>query len=65
METACPISKSSKGWECLDTRSALDSCGGCLSAGGINCLNIPGVMGVGCVDSTCEVCERESMNNPS
>ncbi|KAM0753148.1 hypothetical protein T439DRAFT_378864 [Meredithblackwellia eburnea MCA 4105] len=53
-ETACPLGR---GWECLDTTSALDSCGGCTSArgGGVNCLTLPGAMGVACVESKCEI----------
>ncbi|KAL8283468.1 hypothetical protein RQP46_005571 [Phenoliferia psychrophenolica] len=54
-ESACPIANSKDGWECLDTRTSLDSCGGCLATGGVDCLAIPGVMGVGCVSSQCEI----------
>lgn len=51
-ETACAIGK---GWECIDTTSSLDSCGGCMGSGGENCLSITGALGVGCFESKCQV----------
>ncbi|KAL8281058.1 hypothetical protein RQP46_006416 [Phenoliferia psychrophenolica] len=59
-ERACPLGTTG-GYECLDTRTSLDSCGGCLvseslhSPVGKNCLSIPGVMGVACQDSACNI----------
>ncbi|KAL8278341.1 hypothetical protein RQP46_009233 [Phenoliferia psychrophenolica] len=47
-ESACPVGLGG-GYECLDTRTSLDSCGGCRFEGGVNCLEIEGVMGVGVV----------------
>ncbi|KAF9515657.1 hypothetical protein BS47DRAFT_775421 [Hydnum rufescens UP504] len=54
------------GFECLDTRSHLESCGGCTLAFGTNeatgqdCTAIPGVLGVLCEESKCVVhsCRR-------
>ncbi|GAA5879869.1 hypothetical protein JCM8547_006221 [Rhodosporidiobolus lusitaniae] len=44
------------GYECLDTTSAIDSCGGCASTGeGKNCQMIRGVQSAGCEDSQCRV----------
>lgn len=62
-ETACPSSSSpsnpsSAGYECLDPRTELQSCGGCATLGeGMDCTAIPGAMGVGCQDGQCVVCE--------
>ncbi|KAI5480749.1 acyl-CoA N-acyltransferase domain protein [Pseudohyphozyma bogoriensis] len=53
-ERACPVG-SGDGWECVDTTTSLDSCGGCLTDTGVNCLAIRGALGVSCVDSKCEV----------
>ena len=47
------------GYECLDTRYSLESCGGCSSMGefsaGVNCLALPNSSGVGCDNGTCVV----------
>ncbi|GAA6028456.1 hypothetical protein JCM8097_007037 [Rhodosporidiobolus ruineniae] len=54
-ETACPLP--SGGFECIDTATSLNSCGGCVGAGesGQNCLAIPGALNVQCMDSKCHV----------
>ncbi|GAA5820565.1 hypothetical protein JCM11251_003051 [Rhodosporidiobolus azoricus] len=54
-ETACPLP--SGGFECIDTTTSLNSCGGCVGAGqsGQNCLAIPGALNVQCLDSKCHV----------
>ncbi|BGP12309.1 hypothetical protein JCM10213_002587 [Rhodosporidiobolus nylandii] len=58
-ETACPLP--SGDFECVDTLSALDSCGGCLTATaadektGQDCLAIPGALNVQCVEGQCVV----------
>jgi len=44
------------GFECLDTRSSLESCGGCASTGeGKDCTTIPHSAGVGCSAGQCVV----------
>ncbi|GAA5862728.1 hypothetical protein JCM8547_003527 [Rhodosporidiobolus lusitaniae] len=54
-ETACPLP--SGGFECIDTTTSLNSCGGCVGAGesGQNCLAIPGALAVQCHESACHV----------
>ncbi|KAM5536182.1 hypothetical protein V8D89_010081 [Ganoderma adspersum] len=57
--TACPIA-GLKGltddWECLDTTSELQSCGGCASTGaGQDCTAIEGAWNVGCNVGKCVV----------
>ncbi|KAL0948028.1 hypothetical protein HGRIS_010653 [Hohenbuehelia grisea] len=64
-ETQCGVRSSrgalSPGWECLDTKSSLESCGGCaISYGngvatGRDCSSIKGVSGVSCVQGSCRV----------
>jgi len=52
---ACPISSSLAGdYECLDTSSELESCGGCTSQGkGQDCTKIAGAWNVGCDRGSC------------
>lgn len=54
---ACPIEgAASDEYECLDTRSDLQSCGGCASLGeGRDCTLISGAKWMGCVQGQCEV----------
>ncbi|GAA5938980.1 uncharacterized protein JCM15063_004383 [Sporobolomyces koalae] len=56
-EQACPLS--SGGFECVDTKTQLTSCGGCVSqdgeGSGTNCLAIPGALGVECQEGKCVV----------
>ncbi|KAF5370221.1 hypothetical protein D9615_010068 [Tricholomella constricta] len=54
---ACPISGAKGGdYECLDTATELESCGGCTSLGsGQNCTAIPGAWNVGCEEGYCTV----------
>ncbi|RDX45574.1 hypothetical protein OH76DRAFT_1407968 [Lentinus brumalis] len=48
-------------WECIDTMSDLESCGGCInpldafSTRGVDCTAIPGVIDVSCVSGACVV----------
>lgn len=55
--SACPISSLVGGdFECVDTLSDLDNCGGCATLGeGQNCNAIPGVWNVGCEQSACKI----------
>ncbi|GAA6002236.1 hypothetical protein JCM10207_003140 [Rhodosporidiobolus poonsookiae] len=54
------------GYECVDTKQALDSCGGCASTGeGKNCLSIRGVKGVGCEQGECVVFSCQAGWRPS
>ncbi|KAL1409291.1 hypothetical protein Q8F55_003270 [Vanrija albida] len=61
--SACRASDSSEGYECLDTRSELESCGGCVNgyydnsthASGFNCdLLSTHSQQYSCVDGTCQ-----------
>ncbi|KAF8078610.1 hypothetical protein FPV67DRAFT_1443941 [Lyophyllum atratum] len=54
---ACPISGAKGGdYECLDTATELESCGGCASFGdGKDCTAIPGAWNVGCDQGRCTV----------
>ncbi|GAA5826224.1 hypothetical protein JCM3770_006112 [Rhodotorula araucariae] len=46
----------SGGYECINTKEALDSCGGCASTGeGVDCTKIRGSAGVGCEQGVCVV----------
>ncbi|KDE03139.1 hypothetical protein MVLG_06336 [Microbotryum lychnidis-dioicae p1A1 Lamole] len=54
------------GYECLDTRQALDSCGGCASTGeGQDCTKIRGAVGVGCDAGACVVFSCQSGWKPN
>ncbi|KAJ6510569.1 hypothetical protein C8R45DRAFT_814680 [Mycena sanguinolenta] len=63
--TACPIpGRGAKSWECIDTQTELESCGGCvysdfstslLGLAGTDCTAIPGVSDVSCVNGRCVV----------
>ncbi|KAJ2927174.1 hypothetical protein H1R20_g9958, partial [Candolleomyces eurysporus] len=54
---ACPISGLIAGdYECLDTATELESCGGCVSQGkGQDCTSIEGAWNVGCERGSCLV----------
>ncbi|MBW0528025.1 hypothetical protein O181_067740 [Austropuccinia psidii MF-1] len=55
-ETACPMAVGSKSIECIDTKTEITSCGGCVSRSqGENCLDIVGADEVGCSDGNCVV----------
>ncbi|GAA5936814.1 hypothetical protein JCM3775_002714 [Rhodotorula graminis] len=55
-EQACPIFPRMGTYECLDTRSELESCGGCTSKGhGEDCTAIRGAQGVTCESGACHV----------
>jgi len=53
--------RASQAWECVDTQSDLESCGGCAvplmhgSPRGIDCTAIPGIADVSCGAGTCIV----------
>ncbi|KAI0785313.1 hypothetical protein BC629DRAFT_1288808 [Irpex lacteus] len=61
--TACGVFgfNSQDAWECIDTKSDLESCGGCTvefgrtPALGVDCTAIPAVMDVSCVAGRCAV----------
>ncbi|KAF9078552.1 hypothetical protein BDP27DRAFT_1309749 [Rhodocollybia butyracea] len=64
--TACGIvGGRARDWECIDTRSELESCGGCpvyfspSHSGhqdlGVDCTSLPGVSDVSCSNSVCSV----------
>lgn len=51
---ACPISGLLSDYECLDTNTELQSCGGCASTGeGQDCTAIKGAWNVGCESGKC------------
>lgn len=51
---ACPVSSLAGDYECLDTTSELESCGGCTSLGkGQDCTRIEGAWNVGCHQGSC------------
>ncbi|KDR85002.1 hypothetical protein GALMADRAFT_131762 [Galerina marginata CBS 339.88] len=53
---ACPVSGLSGDYECLDTATELESCGGCSTLGkGQDCTAIKGVWNVGCEQGSCKV----------
>ncbi|BGO88787.1 hypothetical protein NBRC10512_006927 [Rhodotorula toruloides] len=55
-ETACPIFPRGGTWECVDTKTELQSCGGCTSKGqGEDCTLIKGAQGVTCESGRCTV----------
>ncbi|BEJ11144.1 hypothetical protein CspHIS471_0105660 [Cutaneotrichosporon sp. HIS471] len=55
-ETACPLFDGSSEYECLDTKTHLESCGGCASEGtGRDCNTIAGAAAVACVSGECVV----------
>jgi hypothetical protein len=57
---ACPVqgltdNSESDNYECVDTSTELESCGGCTSLGnGQDCTNIEGAWNVGCEQGTCK-----------
>ncbi|GAA5871762.1 hypothetical protein JCM16303_000857 [Sporobolomyces ruberrimus] len=53
-EEACVVEGTS-GFECVDTTSSLEQCGGCASQGGVDCTTLAGVESVGCNAGVCEV----------
>lgn len=53
---ACPVDAHSTDYECLDTQSDLQSCGGCATLDqGKDCTAIKGAKWMGCVKGQCEV----------
>ncbi|KAK1921007.1 hypothetical protein DB88DRAFT_118340 [Papiliotrema laurentii] len=53
---ACPIPGRANDYECLDTQSDLQSCGGCASLQhGVDCTAIAGARWMGCNEGKCEV----------
>ena len=59
--TTCPHWSGRGGMDCIDTRSNVESCGGCVSVSpedageGTDCTAIPGVSIANCVRSQCVV----------
>ncbi|KAL8291327.1 hypothetical protein RQP46_002305 [Phenoliferia psychrophenolica] len=57
----CPAEQSTcaapggRSFECVDTTSNLEQCGGCAGLGGTDCTALPGVDAVGCRAGRCEV----------
>lgn len=55
-ETACPIFPRMGTYECVDTSSELENCGGCASrAQGEDCTLIKGTLGLACQTGKCNV----------
>jgi len=53
---ACPVSSLTGDYECLDTATDLEACGGCPSLGkGEDCTKIEGAWNVGCEQGSCLV----------
>lgn len=63
-QSLCPIpirNGGARGFECIDTSSDLEACGGCPGDGGaVDCSALPHVGVVGCVNGACRVssCKR-------
>jgi len=61
--TACGIpARSAKAWECLNTQTELESCGGCVlpfngqdGPKGVDCTAIAGISDVSCIKGRCSV----------
>ncbi|KAJ7369030.1 hypothetical protein DFH08DRAFT_38045 [Mycena albidolilacea] len=59
--TSCPVpGRSFGGWDCIDTRSDLESCGGCMysvssETAGQDCTALLGVADVSCIKGQCAV----------
>ncbi|KAL1409869.1 hypothetical protein Q8F55_003868 [Vanrija albida] len=56
--TACtvPTESGAWAWECLDTQTELESCGGCIATGaGKDCTSIANAVSVGCEQGACIV----------
>jgi hypothetical protein len=54
--TSCPIAGRTQAFECLDTQSNVESCGGCTSTDqGIDCTSIESAEDVACVMGQCVV----------
>ncbi|GAA5975818.1 hypothetical protein JCM5350_000741 [Sporobolomyces pararoseus] len=55
-ETACPIFPRMGTYECVDTSSELENCGGCASRSqGEDCTQLKGVLGLACQSGKCNV----------
>ncbi|KAG5734799.1 hypothetical protein E4T56_gene728 [Termitomyces sp. T112] len=71
-QTVCgiPGREGTKDFECIDTTTTLDSCGGCVvqhpfsdgpaSVNGIDCGRLPGVIASNCLSSRCEIAQCHS-----
>ena len=53
--TKCPIPGLEHSFECIDTRSNIESCGGCANAGGVDCTAIKGIGAVTCSAGSCNI----------
>ncbi|KAH8915625.1 hypothetical protein BT69DRAFT_1286504 [Atractiella rhizophila] len=63
--SACPVflangKKRDGAFECLDPATELNSCGGCIGQGGVDCEALPGVASVSCQQSQCVVSRCKS-----
>ncbi|KAI5481287.1 hypothetical protein MNV49_004909 [Pseudohyphozyma bogoriensis] len=62
-QRACPLP--SGNFECVDF-DELSSCGGCVTTGsGVDCLALPGVQGVQCIENTCVASHKGLMSHTS
>lgn len=63
--SACPLPGG--GFECIDTSSSLENCGGCLGIDkdAVDCSTLEAVVSVGCVDSLCVAASCEPGFLPS
>ena len=56
--SSCPVGSVGH-FECIDTTSSLEHCGGCGTADGVDCSTLAdqGAREVACIDSHCVICE--------
>ena len=52
-QTACSVNQNA--WECLDTANDLESCGGCIGNGGVDCSDLPGADQTSCQSGHCVI----------
>ena len=53
--TKCPIPGLEDTFECVDTQSNVESCGGCANAKGVDCTAIKGAGAVACRAGSCVI----------
>ncbi|KAI5477090.1 hypothetical protein MNV49_006889 [Pseudohyphozyma bogoriensis] len=53
--TACLVSGSASSYECINTSTNLEQCGGCADSGGRDCTTIAGVESVSCLAGECVI----------
>ncbi|GAA6008975.1 hypothetical protein JCM10207_004051 [Rhodosporidiobolus poonsookiae] len=54
-QIACPLVGGRLGYECVDTETNIEQCGGCAVDGGFDCSSLPGVDAVSCNRGMCHV----------